>query len=346
MRAVLFHDYGGPEKLRCEEVSDPIPSADEALLRVEACALNHFDLDLRAGVSRVPLDLPHILGLEVVGRIERLPSDSSIDGFEVGQRVMVAYEQTCGRCEYCRRNEANLCPQTRMFGVNRPGGYAELTTARVVDLIPLDEELGASEWAGVQIAFGTAWHLVMTRGELRAGESVLVNSAGSGVSSAAIQIAKLAGAWIIATAGNDAKLELALELGADEAINYEEESVYERTMRMTDGRGVDLAVEHVGGDLFGESFRSVRDGGRIVTCGGHAGEVVPLDLIELFRSEKRIFGSRTWTRAELLQVMSLIQMRKLHAVIDSTFTLDHAEDAHVRLAERANFGKLILVTDE
>lgn len=340
MRAVRFHEYGGLDALQLDEVADPVPGEGEALLQVEACALNHFDLDLRAGTSRVPLGLPHISGLEVVGRIVSLANGDA--HLRVGQRVLVHYEETCGRCEFCRTDHANLCPNTRMFGVNRPGGYAELVTARTADLLPVGDSLDAPGWAAVQIAFGTAWHLVVTRGCIRPGETVLVNAAGSGVSSAAIQIAKLAGARVIASAGSDAKLTRARGFGADEVVNYGDRPLADTVLELTDGRGVDLVVEHVGGDLFGDSLRALCSDGRLVTCGGHAGEVVPLDLIELFRSERRILGSRTWTRAELDQVVSLVDQGRLRPVVDTVFPLEEAREAQARLSARAHYGKVVL----
>jgi NADPH:quinone reductase-like Zn-dependent oxidoreductase len=342
MRAVRFHEYGDLDVLRFEEVADPVPDDGEALLRVEACGLNHFDLDLRAGISRVPLNLPHISGLEVVGRIVSLAGGDS--DLQVGQRVLVHYEETCGRCRFCRTDRANLCPHTRMFGVNRPGGYAELVTARIIDLLPVEDGLDAAGWAAVQIPFGTAWHLLVTRGGLRPGETVLVNAAGSGVSSAAIQIAKLAGARVIASAGSDAKLAQAREYGADEVTNYQQRLLTDTVLELTAGEGVDLVVEHVGGEVFRESLRALRSDGRLVTCGGHGGEVVPLDLIELFRSERRIIGSRTWTRTELERVVSLVGERKLRPVVDSEFPLEEAREAQARLSSRAHYGKVVLIT--
>lgn len=341
MKAVRFHTYGGPETLLLEDIPDPEPVAGEALLQVEACGLNHFDIDLREGISRIPLNLPHILGLEVVGRVVSAPDDSPL-GVEPGRRVLVHYEQTCGSCECCETNRANLCLNTRMFGVDRPGGYAQLVTARTVDLLPVSEELDAIQWAAVQIAFGTAWHLVVTRARVRPGETVLVNAVGSGVSSAAIQIAKLAGAKVIATAGSSAKLERACEFGVDETIDYSRVAIDERVAELTGGRGVDLAVEHVGGEVFAQTLRALKSDGRLVTCGGHGGETVPLDLIELFRSERRIYGSRTWTRTELKTAISLVQAGLLRPVVDSVFPLDEVAAAQTRLASRANYGKVVL----
>ena len=340
MNAVRFHHYGGPECLEYEEVADPVPSRGEAIVRVEACGVNHFDLDLRAGVSRVPLRLPHILGLEVVGRIEHLPK--ACTSLKVGQRVLIRYEHSCGSCPPCVRSQPNLCMNVRMFGVSRPGGYAELTTCSVADLLPVGDVLTAPQWAAVQIAFGTAWHMMITRGRLRPGETVLVNAAGSSVSTAALQIAKLAGATVIASAGSDWKLAKAKDYGADFTINYNSETIHDSVMTLTGGDGVNMVVEHVGGPIFEDSLRSLCPGGRIVTCGGHAGEVAALDLIELFRSERHVIGSRTWTRHEIETVIRLISDSRLRPVVDEVVPLNRVQEAHVRLASREVFGKIVV----
>ena len=320
-----------------------MPGPTDAVVQVEACALNHQDIDIREGTFRLPISLPHITGTEAIGRIRHLPADRQGTPLELGQRVMVHQVHVCGRCTFCSRGQDNLCRNWRMMGVHRPGGYAEFVTAPVDDLLPIGDDLEPTQWAGIQIAFGTAWHLVVGMAGVRPGEMVLVNAAGSGVSSAALQIAKLSGAWVIASAGSDAKLERALNLGADATVNYNAESLYDGVMRLTEGSGVDVAIEHVGGNLFLDALRAVRDGGRLVTCGAHAGEVVSLDLIDIFRSQKRVIGSRMWTRAEIQTVISLVKARRLRPVIDTVFPLKDAAKAQIRLVDRANFGKIVMV---
>jgi NADPH:quinone reductase-like Zn-dependent oxidoreductase len=344
VKAVSFAKYGGTEVLDYGTVKDPVPRQGEALIAVEACGVNHFDIDLREGTSRINLNLPHIPGLEVVGRIAEVRGGGG--HLPAGKRVLVRYEHICKDCRQCLRNQGNLCPDTQMFGVNRPGGYAEFTTANAVDLIPVSEILTASEWAATQIAFGTAWHMLVTRAGVRAGETVLINAAGSGVSSAATQIAVLSGAEVIVTAGTQHKLDRARQFGAQHAINYREVALFEGVMDLTGGHGVDLVVEHVGGSIFTDSLRALRPGGRLVTCGGHAGELASLDLIELFRSERQIIGCRTWTRAELVDVFALIEMRQLQPVVDKTFPLSQCGEAQQYLVSRQHYGKVVIDINE
>ncbi len=343
MFAVVFREFGGLDKLEYARVDDPTLGPDDFLIETEACALNHQDIDLREGRSRYPIELPHITGTEGVGRIVQLPEAGSVGDFTVGQRVMIHQVNRCGSCEFCLRGEDNNCTRWQMMGVHRPGSHAELMTAPADDLLPLGDRLDATEWAAVQIAFGTAWHLTASCAQVRVGETVLINAAGSGVSSAAIQIAKLAGAFVIATAGSEAKLASARAIGADATIDYSADPIYESVMDLTNGRGVDAALDHVGGDVFTASLRAVRNGGRLATCGAHAGEVISFDLVDFFRSGKRLIASKRWTRAELASVVELVEAGRLKPVVDSVFELNDARRAQERLLARRNFGKVVMI---
>lgn len=341
MLAALMHRYGGAEVLSLERVPDPVPGPREVVVRLEAAALNHLDIDLRAGTSRIPLQLPHILGCEGVGRLEYVPTELELDLSE-GGRVMVLEEIPCGRCQECTHAQENLCELATWIGVNRPGSYAQLIAVPSTGVIPLPERRSPYQWAAVQAAFGTAWHMLITRGQLRAGERVLVNAAGSGIGSAAIQIAVFAGAEVIATAGSDAKLERALELGAAEAISYSDPDWDQQVLAGTGGRGIDLVYDHVGGDVLVRSLGTLRRGGRIATCGAHAGEIVPLDVIELFRAERTIIGSRSYTASELTTVIGLVAAGRLEPVVDSVWPLSEVRAAHHKMEQRGHFGKIIL----
>lgn len=340
MKAAHFHQYGGPEVLQYEEAPDPIPGPGEALVRVRACGVNHVDLDRRAGVSRFPHPLPFILGYEIAGEVAALPSDAA--GPPVGTRVLVPYHIPCRRCELCGTGRDHLCAHGQRFGGNRPGGYAELVAAPADELLPLPPGLGYQEAAATQLAFGTAWHMLMTRGCLRAGETVLVVAAGSGIGSAAVQIAKLAGARVIASAGSDEKLDRATGLGADHTVNYAAADLAKSVLDLTSGRGVDLVFEHVGGELFAHALRCVATGGRVATCGAHGGEVVPLDVVQLFRREIELIGSRVFTRQELLTVLELVGAGRLRPVVHAILPLAEAAEAHRILARREQFGKVVL----
>jgi NADPH:quinone reductase-like Zn-dependent oxidoreductase len=344
MHGVIMNRYGGSEVLEYLELPDPVLADGEVLVRVEAAALNHLDIDLRKGTSRLPLDLPHVLGCEGVGRVVTAAGDAT-HRWSVGDRVMVLEETTCGRCDGCRRGRQNLCEDTVWIGVGRQGAYAELIAVPADGLIPLPETRSAEEWAAVQGAFGTAWHVLMSRGRLTAGEWVLVNAVGSGVGSAALQVSLLAGAHVIATAGSAAKLERALVMGASEAIDYRSQGtdcIARAVLEATGGRGVDLIFDHVGGSVLTGSLKALRPGGRLVTCGAHAGETVPIDVVELFRSEISLIGSRSCTLAELLTVVELVGCGKLDPVVDSVFALSDVRAAHQRMEQRQQFGKIVL----
>jgi NADPH:quinone reductase-like Zn-dependent oxidoreductase len=337
---VRFHEHGGREVLTLEDVPDPVPGEGEVLVRVRSCALNHFDIDLRENVSRWPLALPWTLGIEFAGEIAEVGPGS--DGFRAGQRVWVLHEVPCGRCPYCLDGEDNLCTSAEMWSVQKPGGYAEYVAAPAHAVYALPDSVSYDAAAAGQIVFTTAWHMLITRGRLQAGETVLVSAAGSGVGHAAVQIAKLAGATVIATAGKDEKLAAAREDGADHTVNYTREDVTERALEATGGRGVDVVVEHIGGDQFGACLGALRKRGRLVTCGGHAGEVVPLDIVPFFRNEWEVIGSRTGTTAEIRRVMDLVAAGSLRPRVHAALPLAEAQEAHRILEAREHFGKVVL----
>jgi len=340
VKAVRFHEHGGRDVLRLEDVPTPEPGDGEVLVRIRACALNHFDVDLRENVSRWPLPLPHVLGVEFAGDVAAL--GANVEGLREGQPVWVLHEIPCLECDYCLAGMDNLCLAAEMYSVQRPGGYAEYALAPARAVFPLGDGSHDAAAAG-QIVFTTAWHMLMTRGELRAGETVVVNASGSGVGHAAVQIAKLAGATVIATAGSHEKLARSTDDGADHVVNYRTEDVTARVLDLTKGRGADLVIEHVGGDLFGASLNSLRKNGRLVTCGGHAGEVVELDIIPVFRNEWSVIGSRTGTVRETELVMDLIAAGKLNPRIHARLPLAEAAEAQRIIEEREQFGKVLLL---
>ena len=340
MKAVRIHGFGDEDVLRHEDVLDSVPAAEEALVTVRATGINHVDLDIRAGISRMDLDLPAILGLEFAGEISWLP-DGAPSALAVGDPVAVSYTLPCWSCEYCRTGRDNVCENRQLFGVTRPGGYAEMVAVPLAALIPLPGALTASDAAAVQVAFSTAWHVLMTRGGLTSDQTVLIHAAGSGVGSAALQVASLAGARIIATASTREKLDLAAEY-ADETVNYTEAGWPERVRELTAGKGVDVVLSHVGGDELKNSFEAVRDDGIIVLVGGHSGEVVPLDIIPFFRREIRLVGSSRATRHEIETVFELAAMGKLRPVVHGVFALAEASAAHSELSSRRVFGKVLL----
>lgn len=338
MKAVRFHEHGGPEVLRLEEVPDPIAGPGEAVVRVHACALNHLDLWQRRGLERVKIPLPHIPGSDIAGRVVQAPPGA----VAVGQRVLVQPGLSCGRCAMCLAGRDNECGRYDIVGYHSDGGYAELVRVPVENLVALPDHVGDLEAAAFPLTFLTAWHMLVARARLGPGETVLVLAAGSGVGQAAVQVARLLGARVIATVGRPEKLARARELGADEVLNHTAEDVVERVRQLTDRRGVDVVVEHVGQATWETSVRCLARGGRLVTCGATTGASAGIDLRVLFARQLSLLGSYMGTKGELLQAASLFFAGRLRPVIDSVFDLADAADAHRRLEDRAHFGKIVL----
>jgi NADPH:quinone reductase-like Zn-dependent oxidoreductase len=341
MKVAWFHRFGGPEVLVCEDTAKPAPGPGEAVVRVRAAGINHVDLDHRAGTSRIPVTFPHILGREFAGEVAALGGTAG--ALKEGDRVWVTCRLPCGKCEFCISGRDNLCVQEGYFGLDLPGGYAEFVKVPISNLNPLPAHVSFENAAASQIAFGTAWHVLINRGGLQAGQSVLIQAAGSGIGSAAVQVAKLAGATIFVTASSDEKLERAKALGAHHLNNYSKENFAEKVMALTGGRGVDVIMEHIGGEAFTRSLQCLARGGIIVTVGAHAGEVVQFDIIPFFRRELRLSGSKNAPVLELRKVMGLVADGKLKPIIHKAFPLAQAAEAHRVVESRDFFGKVILL---
>jgi len=341
MKVSWFHRFGGPEVLVCEETRKPAPGVGEAVVRVRAVGINHVDLDVRAGTSRIPLTFPHILGREFAGEVAAIGGEAS--PLKEGDRVWVSCRVPCAACEFCVSGRDNLCEQGGYFGMDLPGGYAEFVKVPLSSLQRLPSQVSFQDAAASQIAFGTAWHVLINRGGLRAGNTVLIQAAGSGIGSAAIQVAGLAGATIFATASSEQKLQRAKALGAHHLINYTEGNFAQRVLELTGGKGVDVVMEHIGGNVFTRSLECLKTDGVIVTVGAHAGEVVPLDIIPFFRRQLRLVGSKNATLTELRTVMGFVAEGRLKPVVHATFPLADAAQAHRVVASREIFGKVLLL---
>lgn len=341
MKAILFDTFGGPEVLRYGDIDDPKPGPGEVVVDLHHAALNHVDIDVRDGISRFDFALPHILGIEGAGVVSQVGVD--VHDVTVGTRVAVSYIRTCGHCEWCRRGQDNLCENRRLFGEHIPGTYAERMVAPANHCLPLPDELSFADAAASLVAFGTAWHGLVSRGGLQVGETVLIHSIGSGVASAALQICKAAGATVIGTASSDDKLARATADGADHVINYATSpEVYAQVLDATRGRGVDLVFDVVGGEAFAGSMEVMRPCARLVSIGAHAGEVVPFDIVEFFRRHISYISSHTQTRDELAHVLRLIAAGTLSPRVHSVYPLREAADAQRELAARTNYGKILL----
>ncbi len=343
MKAVRIHKPGGPEELRYEDAPDPKPGPGEAVVWVKGCALNRLDLLTRANGFRGAFAQPHIVGSDIAGEVAAL--GEGVSGFQVGVPVVVAPGSGCWRCAACLSGNENLCMDYRIFGA-RPGldgGYAELIKVPATSLIAKPAKLSFEEAASIPVTFLTAYHMVMARGGLKLGETVLIHAVGSGIGIAALQIAKLTGATAIVTAGSDEKLARAKALGADHTVNYKTADFVQEVRRITDKRGVDMVVDTVGAGVLEKSLPLVVGGGRVVACGGTAGRQVPLDLAPMYYRSVSIIGSNMGNRAELVHVLGLFGAGKLKPVVHSVLPLSEAAQAHRILEERQNFGKVVLV---
>ncbi len=340
MKAVRIHQHGGLEVLRYEDAPEPRIEATEVLVEVKACALNHLDLWMRDGVPGWNVTFPHVLGSDISGTVAQ--AGKLVTHVKQGDRVLLAPGISCGRCEACFKGLDSACRSYTVFGVMVDGGYAEYVKSPATNVLPIPGDLTFEEAAAVPLVFLTAWHMLVTRVGVKPGEDVLVIGSGSGVGSAAIQVAKLLGARVIAVAGSDAKLEKARSLGADETINHARQSIAAEAQRITAKRGVDVVFDHVGAAVWEDCFQSLATYGRFVTCGVTSGGEVKLDLQSLFGRQRALYGSFMGGKGELVEVLRHIAARKLKAVIDSSFPLRDAAAAQQKMESRDFFGKILL----
>ena len=341
MKAVYFERYGGPDVLTYGERPAPQPDAGEALIRVRACAVNRLDLWVRTGLPGLKPEMPHVLGNDVVGEVVAV--GAGVHHVREGEKTLVNPTLSCGTCAACAAGDDNLCRSYDVLGRRRNGGYAEFVAVPAVNCLPYPENLSWEQAAAVPLVFLTAWHMLVTRARVRAGEDVLVIGAGSGVGSAAVQIARLHGARVIATAGSAAKLALARSLGAHETIDHTKEDIGARTRSLTGKKGVEVVVEHVGGPVFEAAVAALARDGRLVTCGATIGGKVSLDVNLLFGRHLALLGSWMGRRSDLNDALRHLASGALKPVVDSVLPLAEARRAHERLEARQSFGKVVLV---
>ena len=340
MKAVRFHEFGGPEKLRFEEASDPKINSKEVLVRVRACALNHLDIWARGGTRSERIPLPHISGSDISGEIAE--TGNQVSGHLKGEKVLVAPGISCGICDYCSNGWDSLCESYKIIGYETQGGYAEYVAVPGANVLPIPDKFGFEEAAAVPLVFLTAWHMLVTRACLVPGETVLVWAAGSGVGSAAIQVAKLLGAKVIATVGRDTKREKAQKLGADFVFNHQTQDVPLEVKRVTNGRKVNVVFDHIGEATWEKSMKSMAPAGRLVNCGVTSGGKTEIDIRYVFVKQFSLMGSFMGGRGELLKVLSFFEDGKLKPVVDSVFPLMEAAKAQEKMEKSLHFGKIIL----
>ena len=338
MKAVRIHQFGGPEVLTYEDIPDPQPRKDQVLVRVKACALNHLDVWVRKGLPGVKL--PHILGSDIAGEVVEV--SEYVTGFTVGQRVLITPIHYCGHCTKCVGGVQNQCREFTVLGNAVDGGNCELIAARAADVIPIPDSLDFNQAASVPLVFLTAWHMLVGLAAVRPGQIVLVLGASSGVGIAAIQIAKLFHCRVITTAGSEEKLEKARALGADHGIDHYKQKISEEVRKITNKEGVDIVIEHVGAATWDESVKSLKTGGKLVTCGATTGPNVAIDLRHLFARQLTLLGSYMGSMGELHEVLKHVFAGRLKPVVDRVFPLSDIRAAHEYLEKSQMFGKVIL----
>jgi NADPH:quinone reductase-like Zn-dependent oxidoreductase len=340
MKAVTLRSHGGPEVLKVEELPEPEAGPGEVRVKIAAVALNHVDVWVRKGLPHLHLEYPFLLGADVSGSIDTV--GPGVSGFTVGDPVVVNPVFSCMRCRECLSGQDNLCRWFKLMGEDRPGGYAEKMVVPAHNVVPRPKQLDAVSGAAVPVVFLTAWQMLTRKAPVRPGDDVLVMAAGSGVGSAAVQIAKLHGARVIATASTDDKLEKARALGADAVINHAKQDLLAEVKKLTDKRGVDIVFEHVGAAVWQQLILSVRKGGRIVTCGATSGYDARTDLRHVFFKQLEILGSTMGPKGDLFPILQHVAAGRLRPVVDRVMPLTEAQQAHRLLEDRAQFGKIVL----
>ena len=341
MKALAFHEFGGPDKLTYEDVPDPTITPHQVLIRVRACALNHLDLFVREGIPALKTPLPFWTGCDIAGEVVQVGAD--VAGVKVGTRVAVNPNLTCGRCEFCAQGEDSLCVRYGILGEHVPGGLAEYVAVRGDNVLPLPATVSFEDAASFVLTNMTAWRMVVTQGQVRPGQDVLVIGVGGGVSSTAVQIARLCGARVIVTSSDDAKLEKARALGAEVGINYKTNPDWARLVfEATGKRGVDVVIENVGAATWKDSIRSLKGGGRLVTCGATSGPIGETLIPLVFWKQVHLIGSTMGNRKEFHDVMGQFFAGRLRAIVDEVVPLKDGAAAQQRLAAGRQFGKIVL----
>lgn len=340
MKAARIYQHGGPEVLVYEEVAEPKIKANQCLIRVKACALNHLDLFVRAGIPGLKFPMPHVLGSDIAGEVVEV--GELCERVKPGWRVLLSPGTSCRQCEQCLLGQDNYCRKFTMFGYAIDGGNTELLAVPEYAVIQIPDDLTFEDAAASPLVFLTAWHMLMARAKLQPGEDVLVLAASSGVGQAAIQIAKMFQCRVIATAGGEEKLARAKEIGADHTIDHYAQDISAEVKRITGKRGVDVVIEHVGVATWQKSLESLTPTGRLVTCGATTGFDAKIDLRFLFSKQWSLLGSFMGTMGELHQVLKFVFRKQIRPVIDRVYPLSEIRAAHERIERKEQFGKVVL----
>jgi NADPH2:quinone reductase len=343
VQAVQFSEHGDRDVIEYGEFPDPDPDPDEVVVDVKAGALNHLDVWTRKGLPGIDLEFPHVPGSDAAGVVEAVGDD--VTRFEVGDRVAVSAGVSCGECEFCRHGEEPMCVSFHILGEHVRGVHSEMAAVPEDNLVPVPEDVAWEVAGSASLVFQTAWRMLLSRGELGPGESVLVHGASGGVGHAAVQIADYVGAEVYATGSSEEKLSYAEEIGADHAIDYSEEAFVDEIREHTGRRGVDMVVDHVGAATWTDSLKSLAKGGRVVTCGATTGGRPETDINRIFWNQLSVIGSTMATPGEVDDVLSLVWDGTFEPRIRETLPMSEAGRAHEMLENREGFGKVVVIPD-
>ena len=339
MKAIRIREHGGPEVLQWEKIETAVCTEDQVLVEVRAASINHLDLWVRKGFPGI--ELPLIMGSDASGVVAEV--GANVKDWSVGDEVMVQPGTYCGTCRFCNRGRENLCIRFGILGESEDGVQCEFLAIHPQNLGKKPSGLSFEEAAAFPLVFLTAYTMLVRKAKIERGETVLVLGAGSGIGSAAVQIAKHFGCTVIATAGNDEKLQLASQLGADYLIHHHNEKIHERVRTVTDGWGADVVFEHVGEATWTSSLRALAHGGRIVTCGATTGPKVGIDIRHLFHKQQTIMGSTMGDASAFMELLDILENGDVRPVLDRTFPMSDAAEAHRYLEDGNHFGKVVLL---
>lgn len=343
MKAVRFHEHGGPEVLKLEDAPVPKIGPNDALIKVKCCALNHLDIWTRTGVRGWQIPMPHILGNDVAGVVVALGSE--VLNLAVGMECFVHPGVPGGPSLERLRGDDNIAPDYDILGLFNDGGYAEFVKVKADCVMTKPSKLSWEETAAFPLTFLTAWHMLgKRRADLRGYETVLIMGGNSGVGVAAIQIAKARGCYVLTTAGTDEKAAKLKEIGADEVIDHYKHAgnIHKEVLRLTSGFGVDVVVEHIGQAVFMQCIKALKKGGRLVTCGTTSGGKVEFDIQALFAKHLTVYGSFMGSMSETVELLPFIERGRFKPVVDKVFPLEEAVEAHRYMEQSKHVGKIVL----
>lgn len=340
MTAAVLRQHGDRDAIQLEQIPIPEPGPGEVRLRVRACALNWLDVAVRMGPKFGAIPLPLIGGADIAGVVETL--GPGVTDWQAGDEVVVYGLVTCGICEFCQQGKPTTCPEHQIIGEHIDGGLAEYTVVPANNLLRKPSNLSFTEAAALPVVCMTAWHMLISVGQLQAGEDVLILGAGGGVASVGIQLAKYAGARVFTTTSTSEKAERARELGADDVFNYRDEDWVNSVLDATGGRGVDLVQDNVGAATWPSSLRALARNGRLIPCGSHSGAMIELEIGQIYHRQLQIRGSNGGTIQELASALSLVEKGYIKPIVDTVLPLEQIHEGHRLLEEHQHFGKVVI----